>query len=241
VDAAGRVVDDYVERDGLLDDRINALAFGPAGDLYIATERGLGVRRAAGGFDAVAPIGAHVATLAVAGGKVYAGTSKGLFVVDGTRLVAVADFPFRRVTAIGPVAAADGLPRFVGTAEGLALRSAGAWRTIRAAAGALPDEPITAIAPLPGGCALVGTYNAGLARACADGSVRADAPGAWVNPGALVVADARVLVGTLETGLWIDGIRMAGLPDEDVTAIAPTETGVWIATRGGLARIDAAR
>jgi ligand-binding sensor domain-containing protein len=243
VDAAGRVVAVYTERDGLLDDRVNALAIAPDGDLYIATERGLGVRRAGGGFDAIEPVGTHVATVAVAGGKVYAGTSKGLLALAGGRLACVDGFPFRRVTAIAPLAADDGLPRYVGTAEGLAVRAGGAWRAIRAAAGALPDDWITALAPLPGGAAIAGTYNAGLAWVFPDGRVATvpGATGSWVNPGALAVAGGRVLVGTLEAGLWIDGIRVSGLPD-DVTGIAESAAGgLWIATRGGLARLDFAR
>lgn len=74
-----------------------------------------------------------------------------------------------------------------------------------------------------------------------DGRVEPGAAGMWVNPGALAVVADRVLVGTLEAGLWMDGIRMSGLPDEDVTAIAATAGGLWIATRGGLARLDVAR
>ncbi len=241
VDAAGGVVATYTERDGLLDDRVNALALGPDGDLAIATERGVCFRRAAGGFDAVEPLGAHVATVAFVGGRVFAGTSKGLLALAGGRLVAVDGFPLRRATAIAPIATDDGLPRYVGTAEGLALRAGGAWRSIRAAAGALPDDWITAVAPLPGGGALLGTYNAGLARVFPDGRVEPGAAGMWVNPGALAVVADRVLVGTLEAGLWMDGIRMSGLPDEDVTAIAATAGGLWIATRGGLARLDVAR
>src|SRR5262249_20311298 len=108
VDAAGRVVAAFTERAGPLGDRVNALALGPDGDLAIATERGLCFRRAGGGFDAVEPLGAHVATVAIVGGTVYAGMPKGLFSLARGRLARAPGFPLRRVTAIAPIAAEDG-------------------------------------------------------------------------------------------------------------------------------------
>src|SRR5262249_30766500 len=152
------------------------------------------------------------------------------------------DFPLARVTAIAPIAAADGLPRFVGSAAGLAIRGADAWRVLGAAGGELPEDWVTALAPLPDGGVLVGLYQGGVQRVRPDGSSAAVSLGRPITPNALAADAATALAGTLEGGLWIgpalaDGgawVRLAGLPSDDVTAVARTGRTLWIATRGGV-------
>jgi ligand-binding sensor domain-containing protein len=247
VDAGGVVVGAWTERDGLLCDRTNALAAGTfdgAHGVFIATERGLAFGGDAGGLGAIPPFDHHLATVAVVGGQVFAGATDGLYVLRRDHLERVASFPLRRVTAIAATPAADGHPRFVGSAAGLVIHGDGGRDDIVDALSGLPEDWVTALAPDTDGV-FVGTYRHGIVHVDGRGRATPVSASRWVSPGALVADGAAVLTGTLGEGLLIGPVvgdagawaPIAGLPDGQVTGLARTPGVLWIATRGGLARL----
>lgn len=132
----------------------------------------------------------------------------------------------------------------------------GALGRYSVSSGALPMDWVTALAATPDGV-VAGTYSGGLVWFGAEGPVtereaagRGAAAGAlpsgWVNPHAIARAGDAILVGTPGGGLLV-GRRGAwrsvgprqGLPASDVTATLPAGPGeLWVATRGGLARVS---
>jgi ligand-binding sensor domain-containing protein len=128
------------------------------------------------------------------------------------------------------------------------------WRH-SVSSGALPMDWVTALAATSDGV-VAGTYSGGLVWFGADGPVTERAsggrgaaagalPSGWVNPHAIARAGESILVGTPGAGLLV-GHRGAwhrlgpreGLPASDVTATLPAGPGeLWVATRGGLARV----
>ncbi|RLB50443.1 MAG: hypothetical protein DRJ42_18820, partial [Deltaproteobacteria bacterium] len=64
----------------------------------------------------------------------------------------------------------------------------------------------------------------------------------WVNPHGVQRRDGRLYVSTLGDGLWVYGDgeahRITGLPSLDVTGVALADGDLWVATRGGLARVE---
>ncbi|MCB9595405.1 MAG: hypothetical protein H6719_21980 [Sandaracinaceae bacterium] len=114
--------------------------------------------------------------------------------------------------------------------------------------GDLPVDWVTAVVPWGRGV-MAGTYHGGLA--IGDGArftTVAEGPGGlpsgWVNPHAIRRIGDDVWIGTLERGLvvgrpgaWQHLTTADGLPSDDVTDVLADASGVWVATRGGLARV----
>ena len=114
--------------------------------------------------------------------------------------------------------------------------------------GDLPVDWVTALIPWGRGV-MAGTYHGGLSigdgqrfRVVREGD--GGLPSGWVNPHAIFRVDDQVWIGTLERGLvvgrpgqWHHLTTADGLPSDDVTDVLADRDGVWVATRGGLARL----
>jgi ligand-binding sensor domain-containing protein len=181
----------------------------------------------------------HVA----ADGGVWFGTSFGLTVWDrrGFRTLSTADgLPHRIVHAVTTV---GGLV-YAGTTDGLAVIDGDQVRTLRLEHGTLSGNWVTALATLPTGAVLAGTYDAGVDAVTERGGAFVEQLGrVWVNPNGLVVdpETGALYVATLGDGLWerLPGGAVrhhVGLPSDDVTAVTRFGGHLWIATRSGLLR-----
>lgn len=223
---------------------VNALL--SVGDqLYIGAAEGLYRRRGDGPATRVV-LGSpseHVNGLAAGpDGALWIATSDGLVSLRAGR-VRVLDtgdgLPSRLVYAVA--VAADGAV-WAGTAAG-AVRFSGRGAALYShSSGALPHDWVTALLP-DGDGVYAGTYDAGVARLDPEGG-GAPVPafgGAWVNPGGLARVGGELLATTLGGGLVRvrAGQRLPAprLPSADVTAALATAEGLWIGTRGGLARL----
>ena len=96
---------------------------------------------------------------------------------------------------------------------------------------------------------MAGTYHGGLSigdgerfRIVREG--QGGLPSGWVNPHAIRRVGGDAWIGTLERGLvvgrpgaWHHLSTADGLPSDDVTDVLADRSGVWVATRGGLARL----
>ena len=114
--------------------------------------------------------------------------------------------------------------------------------------GDLPVDWVTALA-VHGGRLVAGTYHGGLSWRNAGGfRTEGEAqglPAGWVNPHAMKTIDGKLWIGTLERGLlignrgsWTHLQLRNGLPSDDVTDFLADGDSVWVATRGGLARVE---
>jgi ligand-binding sensor domain-containing protein len=140
---------------------------------------------------------------------------------------------------------------WVGTLHGLVRLDPGSGELEHhsVASAELPVDWVTALIPFDGGV-VAGTYHGGLSW-IRDGRFRVEReadgglPAGWVNPHAMEVVDGALWIGTLDRGLMIGKtgawrlLRITdGLPSNDVTAVlADGPDHVWVATRGGLARL----
>jgi hypothetical protein len=210
---------------GLPGEHVNSLALGPDGTLWVATGDGLfGLERLPRFTD---------------GARLPSGATGGRVRVVDER----AGLPAHIVHSVAVTP--DGAV-WAGTAGGVARLGPDGVRTFTQAAGALPHDWVTSLLP-DGNAVVAGTYDAGVARLEPDGraTTLADVGAVWVNPnGVFRVGDALV-VTTLGDGLVVRrGARTvthrAGLPSDDVTAVAVFGGAVWIGTRGGLVRWSAA-
>ena len=142
-----------------------------------------------------------------------------------------------------------------GTLGGLSvLQSRSVQRNFTAANSGLRHNWITALLPLPGGDALLGTYGAGLLRFSNQPGTPirftpADLPATLphdlvINPNALFATPSRILAGTLGHGMlvyrvaegrWISVTQ--GLPSLNVTAFAERAGTLYIGTENGLVSI----
>ncbi len=126
--------------------------------------------------------------------------------------------------------------------------ASGGFERHTVSSGELPVDWVTALVPWGRGV-LAGTYHGGLA--IEDGGAftivregQGGLPSGWVNPHAIERVGADAWIGTLERGLvvgrpgaWRHLTRADGLPSDDVTDVLADASGVWVATRGGLARL----
>lgn len=146
-----------------------------------------------------------------------------------------------------------------GTLGGLSvLENQAVRRNFTATNSGLKHNWITALAPLPDGSTLLGTYGAGLLRLSADrdGTTRfipVDLPAGTprdlvINPNALLATATHLYAGTLDHGLlvytdatarWSNVTR--SLPSLNVTAFAARDGILYIGTDNGLVRIPEAR
>ena len=239
-----------------VDRRINDLAVTGRGRdqrLWIATDRGLwwhDGRVYARVEDPDGPSWIHTTDLHVDGDAVWVTTSRELcrhrrgawrcWTGDAT-------FPVAQLHAV----TTDAQGRvWTGGLHGLYRfdPSSGRFTRHTVSSGDLPVDWVTALVPWGRGV-MAGTYHGGLAIGdggrfrivpeAADGL-----PSGWVNPHAMTRVGDRVWLGTLERGLivgrpgeWAHLTTADGLPSDDVTGVLPDRDGVWVATRGGLARL----
>lgn len=240
------------EVDGLVPAGDDALWVATTGGLYRVTLDGDTVRL--GAEDGLASD--HVTAVSPAtDGSLWVATAAGLthLVPDPTRPRGWAARTWRAAHGLPSdhlysVAALPGGGAVAGTLHGLVrVRPGGGLEVTRPGDGRLPDGWIQALLPTDEGL-WIGTYDAGLVRSrggrlerLAEGIGR---PWGRVNPGALAVHQGRLFVGTQGGGLLAveDGrvrryTTAQGLPSDDVTGLAADGASLWVATRGGLARL----
>ena len=135
-----------------------------------------------------------------------------------------------------------------GTLGGLSeLEQESVRRNLTISNSGLKHNWVTAIVPDGDNSWMVGTYGAGVMRHDGDGRFTA-MEGATramdVNPNAMLATDAHIFAGTLGQGFWVLSRVTgrwrqitAGLPSENVTAIAAHEGEVYLGTDNGLVKI----
>jgi len=195
----------------------------------------------------------HVNDVAFNGESMVVATPAGLTFVDanGARSIyAFQGLVNNHVYALG-VQSAKGQV-LVGTLGGISeVVKESVTRNLTVSNSGLKHNWVTAIVTLDGSDAkdawLVGTYGAGVMRLDADGRFTA-MEGATrdmvVNPNAMLSTDAHIFAGTLGKGLWVWSRATgrwrqvtAGLPSENVTAVAEHSGEVYVGTDNGLVRI----
>jgi hypothetical protein len=201
----------------------------------------------------------HVTDVAFTANTAVIATPAGLTFVDGSgarSLYAFQGLVNNHVYALG-VRQGDGRASemLAGTLGGVSVLDREAVkRNLTVSNSGLKHNWVTAIVPVNGSGGsgpdagwMVGTYGAGVMRlgkdgqfAAIDGVTRSMA----VNPNAMLVTSNHILAGTLSEGLWV-GSRTsgrwrqvtAGLPSENVTALAEHEGEIYVGTENGLVRI----
>ena len=247
-----------------VDRRINDLAVtgrGARQRLWIATDRGLywhDGRRFVRAEGEHTPGSTHVTSLHV--------DPRGALWVTSSRVLARwrgddrwrswdsdSGFPVAQLHAVTTRLRSGALEVWVGSLHGLYRFDP---RTGRAephtvATGDLPVDWVTGLVSF-GGAIVAGTYHGGLAWGRPGGfTIEREGPtlpAGWVNPHAMRVVGDDLWIGTLERGLlvgrhgaWRHLTTHDGLPSDDVTAVLADGDHVWVATRGGLARLRSSR
>jgi ligand-binding sensor domain-containing protein len=207
--------------------------------LYAATAAGL-YRRAGGDAFERIELGLpsdHVNDLAMHGGTLWLGTSRGVVGWNG-RSVRVLDTGGGRI--VYAVAVASDGAVWAGTIAGAIRFGTDGTRRYDRARGTLPGDWVTALLPDRDGAVLAGTYDSGVARLAPDGSAH-PVPGLsgplWVNPHGLARLGGSLVAATLGQGLRRAAGGSPRLPDNDVTAVLQVGATTWVGTRGGLARV----
>lgn len=239
-----------------VDRRINDLAVTGRGAherLWIATDRGLywhDGRVFSRVEDPDGPSWIHTTAMHVDGGALWVTTSRELCRYRASRWRCWTGDPTFPVAQLHAVTTDRRGRVWVGSLHGLYRFDPDTERFTRhtVSSGDLPVDWVTAVVPWGDGV-MAGTYHGGLAigdgagfRIVREG--QAGLPSGWVNPHAIRRRGDRVYIGTLERGLVIGRpgafthlTRADGLPSDDVTDVLPDRGGVWVATRGGLARL----
>ena len=135
----------------------------------------------------------------------------------------------------------------VGTLGGLSAIAKGEIRSnFTAGASGLKQNWITAVVPLGDGW-MVGTYGSGVMSMDRGGKFHSyeQATAAMeINPNAMLATTRHVFAGTLGNGLYVfdrDNARWstirAGLPSQNVTALAQSNGYIYVGTDNGLVRI----
>ena len=237
-----------------IDGRINDLAVTRRGGerLWIATDRGLywhDGRRFAHVEDPQAPGRVHVTSMHVdARGRLWVTSSRQLSRWDGAWQSwneSVRGAPLAQLHSV----TTHGDEVWVGSLHGLVRFDPERGHTRHTvSSGDLPVDWVTALT-VHRGQLVAGTYHGGLSWKTR-GGFRTEGeshglPASWVNPHAMKTIDGRLWIGTLEEGLLIGNrgswthLRLGqGLPSDDVTDFLADGDGVWVATRGGLARLE---
>jgi hypothetical protein len=199
----------------------------------------------------------HVTDVAFTGGNMVLATPAGLTFVDGSgtqSLYAFQGLVNNHVYALG--SRTDGEELLAGTLGGVSiLRDESVKRNLTATNSGLKHNWVTAIVPIvnsngangEGTEWMVGTYGAGVMRLGADRrftSMDGATRPMVVNPNAMLATGSHIFAGTLGEGLWVfsratDRWRQvtAGLPSENVTALAERDGEVYVGTEDGLVRI----
>jgi len=189
----------------------------------------------------------HVTDIAFAGESMVLATPAGLTFVDadGARsLYAFEGLVNNHVYALG----VQDRTLLAGTLGGVSeLEQESVRRNLTVSNSGLKHNWVTAIVPTGDGSWMIGTYGAGVMRLDRDGrfSAMEGATRAMdVNPNAMLRTDAHIFAGTLGQGLWIWSRAAgrwrqitAGLPSENVTAVAAHDGEVYVGTDHGLVRI----
>ena len=201
-------------------------------------------------------IAEHVTDIAYSRGQMVVATPAGLsFVRDNgvESLYAFQGLVNNHVYALA--ASADGGQLEAGTLGGMSvLQNDAVVHNLTVANSGLQHNWITAIVPVPhaAGEYLVGTYGRGVLLQHKDGGFEGmNTRGAGeliINPNAMLATDAHVLAGSLNGGLWSYSIPTghwtqvtAGLPSENVTALAERDGMLYVGTDNGLVRVAEAR
>jgi len=189
----------------------------------------------------------HVNDIAFAGESMVLATPAGMTFVDadGARsLYAFEGLVNNHVYALG----VRNKTVLAGTLGGLSeLEQESVRRNLTISNSGLKHNWVTAIVPDGDNSWMVGTYGAGVMRLDGDGRFTA-MEGATramdVNPNAMLATDAHIFAGTLGQGFWVLSRVTgrwrqitAGLPSENVTAIAAHEGEVYVGTDNGLVKI----
>jgi ligand-binding sensor domain-containing protein len=200
----------------------------------------------------------HVTDVAFTANSTVIATPAGLTFVDGggaRSLYAFQGLVNNHVYALGvrPYAG-EGLSGEIlaGTLGGVSvLEGEAVERNLTTSNSGLKHNWITAIVPINGpdaaGGWMVGTYGAGVMRLDKDGRFTAMdgfTRSMIVNPNAMLATSNHVLAGTLGNGLWVWSRASgrwsqvtAGLPSENVTALAEHGGEIYVGTENGLVRI----
>jgi ligand-binding sensor domain-containing protein len=226
-----------------VDRRIDALALDKkASRLWVGTARGL--YAVDGGAGHLIIGGDEVHALApLDGGGVLAGTSHGALLVRDTvtHVGAKEGVDVSSVTAV----LARGEQLLLGTTGGLFVGSGARFERLSVASGHLPDDWVTALA-VHDGAVYAGTYNAGVVRLekNATGWHAQRLGGGYINPAGLTLAgDGSTLYAATMDGLMTSDGRAAlvrrdrSALGQDVTGVAVSSLGTFIASRRGLLRL----
>ncbi|MSP58771.1 MAG: hypothetical protein EXR72_00235 [Myxococcales bacterium] len=192
----------------------------------------------------------HVNALLAEPEAVWVATTRGLARISDAGVERISPENGLPVTRLSSLARGSDGALWIGAAHGVARLAADGrtWTRAHAHLGDLPDDFVTAVAS-DGGTLWVGTFSSGIARfASGAWSISGESDGlpcGWINPGAIASHGGRIWFGTVERGLqstsgdgrWrVLGVG-DGLPSPDVTALAADDGGLWVATRGGIARV----
>lgn len=231
--------------DPALDDRINGLAIAD-GSAWAATARGLvRVTASAKGFevtrfttaDGLKSNDVHCVT-ALLGGGVLAGTGKGAVVVKGQVVRPIWRKQGLWIRSVWAVAQDKRGRIYLGTARGLYRGKLGnrGWRRFSMATGHLADDWVTAL-HIDSDRVYVGTYSGGVSEIHRYKGVQLG--GGWVNFAGLAKHGSTLLAATMD-GLMERGShgqwnRVPGAAaGKDVTQLARTPDGLYVASRRGL-------
>ncbi|HYQ80984.1 MAG TPA: hypothetical protein VEP68_05750, partial [Anaeromyxobacteraceae bacterium] len=224
------------------------------GKVWVATQAGVLVLSLEGARLEIVEPGTAVAALALAGGTLYGGTSRGLLRLSlegGVEPIEVRG-PVGNPVRVNALAVA-GTTLWLGSWDGawsLPLSSLGGvppllarWHPLVFGSPPAGTNVVTALAPLGDGV-LAGTDDGGLARVSASGvaATRFVEPRAnEVNPGAAAAFGAGAAIGTQGGGLLLATLdqgflrvgRPRGWPAAEVSALRLTEAGLLAATADG--------
>jgi ligand-binding sensor domain-containing protein len=239
------------------DDRVREVNFiAASGSVYVATSRGLVVfaslmtptvlTREKSGLisDAVAHV---LFTEGTRGRSVVCATAGGMTEISGGRARSLTAFHGLASNHLY-TAAATGSRVFLGSLAGLVeLEGLRVVRTYKTSNSKLSHDWVTALVE-DDGTLYIGTNGGGVDALMATGEWInfSDELGRFeVNPNAMHRDGERIYVGTTDRGLLVYNTRgrrwdqfSAGLPSQNVTAIASDESFIYIGTLNGLVRIE---
>jgi ligand-binding sensor domain-containing protein len=244
--------------DPQLGTQVNALAPADGGRVWVATTRGLhrvgldltqaGAKLEVETWTAKQGLPhANILSLApLATGELLIGTHAGVAILDTQGQLRPLGRKARSWATWAVAEGRDGT-LWLGTTQGLIRwRSDGTWEPLSMLSGQLADNWVTALL-VDGDTVHIGTYAGGvtsLRKHGRAGWAATQLGGGRVNPGGLALVDGQLAAATMKGALIREGDRWRPLAEatfEDVTAIVPIGSQVWIASRRGLAVHERAR